>query len=105
MNSEVLLVLTTLSSLDSARMFSRKLIDQKLAACVSIKGKVSSMYIWKDKICEDEEWQLFIKTTRSTLTALDQFFDQEHPYDCPEYLVLNTVHDTPYAQYVESLAL
>ena len=54
-------VLITCGKEEEANKIARKLVEDKLAACVQIMP-IKSIYTWKGKICEDAERLLFIKT-------------------------------------------
>ena len=58
------IVLTTTGSVDEARRIAETLVERKLAACVNIVPKVVSIYRWKGKVEEAEEWMLLIKTSK-----------------------------------------
>jgi len=82
-------VLTTLGADADAPSLARALVEERLAACVSILPGVVSVYRWQDGVEQDREQQLLIKTTRDRLTALEARLRQLHPYEVPELLVLD----------------
>lgn len=84
----MLLVLTTLADMRSAKTLARCLIDQRLAACASAIPGLVSIYRWEGNIVEEEEVQLLIKTTAERLDDLRQAFAERHPYELPEFIVL-----------------
>jgi periplasmic divalent cation tolerance protein len=84
----VFLVLTTLPADADAVDFGRRLVEERLAACVSVLGSLRSVYRWKDAIEEAREQQLVIKTDASVLDALKRRLGALHPYDLPELLVV-----------------
>lgn len=88
MASSTVLVLTTLPVDADAAAFGRRLVEERLAACVSIFRSLHSVYRWKDAIEEAQEQQLVIKTDASVLDALKQRLGALHPYDVPELLVM-----------------
>ena len=83
------LVLTTLSNSAQAAKFARGLIDEKLAACVSLIKIEASHYNWKGAPEKSAEVQLVIKTAHKKIPALEKFFKKHHPYELPEFLVLH----------------
>jgi periplasmic divalent cation tolerance protein len=82
------LVLTTAGSRDEARRIAEALVDGKLAACVNIVPGVVSIYRWKGKSEEAEEWSLWIKTTAAAFDRVRDAIRQMHSYELPECLCL-----------------
>ena len=82
----VRIVFCTIDSADAARDLARKLVRERLAACVNIIGNVTSVYKWEDRIEEDAELLLVIKTRDSRLQDLMDRVAELHPYDVPEIL-------------------
>jgi periplasmic divalent cation tolerance protein len=85
----VAIVLTTLGADFDAPSLARTLVEERLAACVSILPGVVSVYRWQGGVEQDQEQQLLIKTTPDRLAALESRLQQLHPYDVPELLVLD----------------
>ena len=90
-----MIVLTTLGAQADAAAFARVLVDERLAACVNILPAMTSVYRWKGAIEEDREQQLVIKTTSDRIAALEARFHELHPYDVPEFLVINVTGGSP----------
>ncbi len=88
MQNSCYLVLTTFSDLDSAQQFAKQVVSKKLAACVNILPQLRSIYCWQGNIESCNEIQLQIKTNLRNLHALQCYFKQQHPYDCPEFIAL-----------------
>ena len=88
MACSAVLVLTTLPADADAGAFGRRLVEERLAACVSILGSLHSVYRWQDAIEEAREQQLVIKTDTSAVEPLKRRLADLHPYDVPELLVL-----------------
>ncbi len=83
-----LLVLCTCPSHEEAKKMARMIIGQHLAACVNLVHSVTSIYSWKDRIAEDNEIMLLIKTTQQGYPALEQAIINHHPYDTPEVIAV-----------------
>ncbi len=88
MGSPIILVMTTVDEQGVASKLSRELVEENLAACVSVSSPVTSVYSWEGEVVEDEEYPLLIKTTDSRREAVEDFLQTNHPYDCPEVLSL-----------------
>lgn len=82
------LVLTTAGSRDEARRIAEALVDGKLAACVNIVPGATSIYRWKGKSEEAEEWMLWIKTTAAAFDRVRDAIKEMHSYELPECLCL-----------------
>jgi len=62
-----------------------------LAACVTILPPHRSVYRWQGQIEFADEQQLLLKSTREHLRALEAAIHAVHPYDVPEFLVLDVL--------------
>jgi len=82
------LVLTTACSVDEARRIAEALVDRRLAACVNIVPRVVSIYRWKGKVEEAEEWLLWIKTTAAAYGRVRDTIREMHSYELPECMCL-----------------
>lgn len=83
MNERV--VMTTVGSAEEARRIADKLVERKLAACVSIFPRIVSVYRWEGKLEHAEEWQLWAKTAVPFSQIRDAILEM-HSYDLPECL-------------------
>ncbi len=86
--TDFVLVLITVPLTDRGSAIARTLVDERLAACVSVLPPMTSVYRWQSKVTEDSEQQLIVKTTRAQLDALERRMRELHPYDVPEFLVV-----------------
>jgi periplasmic divalent cation tolerance protein len=82
------LVLTTAGSVDEARRIAEGLLDRRIAACVNIVPRAVSIYRWKGKVEEAEEWLLWIKTTAAAYEQVRDAIQEMHSYELPECLCL-----------------
>jgi periplasmic divalent cation tolerance protein len=82
------IVLTTIGEAADATALGRRLVDERLAACVNILPVMTSIYRWKGAIEEDRERQLIIKTTSARVEKLRARLHELHPYEVPEFIVI-----------------
>jgi periplasmic divalent cation tolerance protein len=83
--NEHLVVLVTASSDSQARRLARKLLQNRLAACVNFLP-VDSMFLWKGDIQEEEEVLMIIKTRTESFDGLMSAIKTAHTYDTPEII-------------------
>lgn len=83
------IVLTTTDSEESARKIARHLVERRLAACVNLVPQVTSIYRWKGKLEEAEEWLLIVKTTDAAFALVRDAIAEIHSYELPECICLS----------------
>jgi periplasmic divalent cation tolerance protein len=86
--TDKLVVLTTVGSEEQAVSIAEELVEGKLAACVNIQPGVRSIYHWKGKLWDDEEFLLVIKTTTGAFESVRERIKKLHSYELPEILAL-----------------
>jgi periplasmic divalent cation tolerance protein len=82
------IVLTTVGLRDAAEKLAQQLVERRLAACVNLVGPIRSIYRWKQKVQNEQEYLLLIKTTTDHATRLQSAFKELHPYEVPECVQL-----------------
>jgi periplasmic divalent cation tolerance protein len=86
---DLAICLVTCPSKELALALAKTLVNSRLAACVQVTAGLNSVYRWKDDICIEEEALLIIKTRKTAVSALKQAVLTNHPYETPEFVVLN----------------
>jgi periplasmic divalent cation tolerance protein len=99
-DSRVVMVLTTLGIGTDAGSIARTLVEERLAACVNVLPPMTSCYRWKGAIEEDREQQLVMKTTPDRVDALARRLRELHPYELPEFIVLDATASEAYGVWV-----
>lgn len=97
-------VLTTVGSGFDATSLAEQLVQEQLAACVNILPQIRSVYRWQGRVEHDDEQLLLIKTESDRLDSLQARLFSVHPYDTPEFVVLNIAElRGPYSQWFEAV--
>jgi periplasmic divalent cation tolerance protein len=94
------IVLTTLAATADAAAFARVLVGERLAACVNVLPPMTSIYRWKGVVEEESERQLVIKTTADGVAAIEARFQELHPYELPEFIVLGAEASAAYLAWL-----
>ncbi len=93
-------VLVTASSPSEAQAIARALVQEKLAACVSMTA-IESIYSWQGQVHQEPEWQLVIKTDLSRYKALEARIQALHSYAVPEVIAIPIVAGAqPYLAWI-----
>lgn len=96
------IVLTTAGNREEASRLARALVEEGLAACVTIIPGAESVYRWEGKIESASETLLLLKTEADRLDQLEARLHAVHSYTTPEFLVLRV--DAGSRAYLEWLS-
>jgi periplasmic divalent cation tolerance protein len=87
--TEFILALTTVPDELKGAEIARRLVEDRLAACVTVTSAGRSYYRWEGKICDDREFVLLIKSRASLFDRLAARIKELHPYQVPELVALS----------------
>jgi periplasmic divalent cation tolerance protein len=103
MATDAYLVITNLPDRESAGRLAHLLIGKRLAACINILSPCRSVYRWKGKTEDAEEFPVLIKTTRARYPELEAAIRAAHPYELPEIIAVPLAGGLPaYLEWVEA---
>ncbi len=86
MSTDAVVILSTAPP-DRAPALARRLVADRLAACVQLAG-IRSFYRWEGRIEDEPEELLIIKTRRSLADRVIARIRELHTYEVPEAVVL-----------------
>lgn len=86
----MLVVLTTAPNDAEAEILAKKIIGEKLAACVQVLPPMKSFYFWQGAVQAESEHLLLIKTLPERFDELEKFIRSNHSYDVPEIVALSS---------------
>lgn len=81
------IVFTTTGKIEEAKKIAKTLLREKLAACVNIIRPIDSYYVWENKLVEDKEILLIIKTKTALFNKLKHRIISLHSYKVPEIIL------------------
>ena len=94
------IIVSTFPSKQSVMGIANKLVKKKLVACVNMT-KISSIYTWKGKVENQNEYLAFFKTTKKNQLILKKELKKLHPYDVPEIAEINVESiNQPYMKWL-----
>ncbi len=82
-------VLVMCGTLTEGRRIARRVVSDRLAACVNIVlSPAESFYTWKGKLERAREYLLVMKTAAKHLAELENEVQRLHSYEVPEFIAL-----------------
>ena len=85
---DFILILVTTSSEEEAKKIAFSLIEKKNAACVNLIKSIESIYRWKEKISDEKEVLMLIKTRKKLYKSVEEEVKKLHSYEVPEIIAL-----------------
>ncbi|GAT32170.1 divalent-cation tolerance protein CutA [Spartobacteria bacterium LR76] len=89
------LALTTFATQEEAAAVVRQLLEERVIACGTILPPARSLYVWHGKVEDSTESVVLLKTGASRLDDLRERLLALHPYDTPEFVVLDPETASP----------
>ena len=100
-----IILVSTYPDKKSISKIAHAVVELKLAACVNYT-KINSIYSWKDKIEDVEEFLALFKTTEKSKQQLKKEIAKSHPYDVPEIIELKMDDvNIPYLKWLKESTL
>jgi periplasmic divalent cation tolerance protein len=90
-----ILVYCTTSSSENASTIGKKVVEERLAACVNIFDGIQSIYHWQGSLCEENETAFILKTREHLAEPLIKRIKELHPYSCPCIITLPVAGGNP----------
>ena len=85
--SGIVSVYATFSDAEEAARIGRTLVEERLAACANILGRIRSIYRWQGQIEDGEEVAALFKTRNDRAPALIARLSELHSYEVPAAIV------------------
>lgn len=95
------IAIVTAADAEKAERLARAALEARLAACVQLHP-IRSFYLWKGRLCDDEETALHFKIRTADFEALRALIRSLHDYETPEILRLDVAEgDAAYLDWLE----
>ncbi len=99
----IIQVVTTCDNREIMEQIGKRLVEKRLASCAQISGPIWSIYWWKGKIEETEEWVCTAKSTAELFPKVEVMIRELHPYEIPEIVAVDVENAYPaYAGWVRN---
>jgi periplasmic divalent cation tolerance protein len=86
--------------MDAAERLARAWVEAGLCACVNVLP-ARSVYRWKGDVVAEAEATLVIKVAEQRVEALRERVLRDHPYELPEFVVLDVDEERSHGPYLE----
>lgn len=80
---------TTTETKEQAESLAHQCVESHRAACVQISSPITSVYRWQGEVESSQEYRLTFKFNDSQLESLKQWILTNHPYDTPQWVVVD----------------
>jgi periplasmic divalent cation tolerance protein len=84
----------------TAKAIARKLVRENLIACANL-FPVHSIYKWKGKLVEENEWAMIAKCAKSKIKKVEKRILALHPHEVPAILWHEEKATPAYAKWAE----
>jgi periplasmic divalent cation tolerance protein len=99
--TEICEVVITAGDADWLAAFTRRLVEDRLAACGQQTAAIRSIYRWDGAVHDEPEARVALHTRVALVPRIVERADAEHPYDVPCVLALPVVAANPaYVRWV-----
>ncbi|KZX16490.1 divalent-cation tolerance protein CutA [Methanobrevibacter cuticularis] len=98
----IALIYITTSNEEEALKIGSKMVKERLAACCNVIKDMKSIYWWENKIANDNESILLLKTLDKNVDKIIQKVEEIHSYENPCILALPIIKSSDsYLKWIE----
>ena len=100
--TDKIVVFVNCANAKEADEIARSLVEKRLAACVNVLPGLTSWYWWENKLTQDQEILMVIKSSREMFGELEKEVLRLHSYAVPEVVALPIVEGSVnYLSWIE----
>lgn len=83
-----IVVFMTAPNPDAAAVIGERVVEEGLAACCNVIAGLKSIYVWKGKVCKEDEALAIFKTRSEMFGGLKKRIKELHGYEVPEIIAV-----------------
>jgi periplasmic divalent cation tolerance protein len=91
----IITITTTTDNREALEKIGRRLLTQRLIACMQVVGPIKSLYWWKGKMEEADEWLGIMKSRKSLFARVEAEIRSLHSYEVPEIVAVEVSDALP----------
>ncbi|MEK6531549.1 MAG: divalent-cation tolerance protein CutA [Deltaproteobacteria bacterium] len=99
MRDKFVVVFSTAPNQKAALRIAKSAVKDRLAACCNIVPGLRSIYVWKERLCDEKEVLCVFKTRKAMCKKLENRIKELHPYEVPEIIAVDI--DSGFKGYLE----
>jgi periplasmic divalent cation tolerance protein len=80
----IITITTTTDKKEALEEMGRRLLKQRLIACIQVVGPIKSLYWWKGTMEDASEWLGIMKSRKSLYARVEAEIRSLHSYELPE---------------------
>lgn len=73
----------TCPDVKEAKSIAKALLELKYCACANILSPHTALFVWEEKVQEEQEVILLVKSSQNTLKQCQELIKEKHSYDIP----------------------
>ncbi len=85
-SKDVRLIICNIPNKETLLKTKEILLKKKIVTCINVINKITSFYIWKNKIKKKKEIKVIFKTFSFLTNKVIKIITKIHPYKIPEIL-------------------
>lgn len=96
------IIKSTAANKEDAELIAKHLVEEKLIACCNIIENVTSVYNWNNKLNQDSEVLMIMKTKTQLYAKIEEEIKKLHKYDIPEIICIPIISGSKdYLNWIE----
>ncbi len=91
-NLQLIIITCNIPNKNITNLIIKNILNKKLASCINIINNVESYYLWKNKLKQNKEIKIIIKTFLYLEKEIIKIIKKLHTYKIPEIITLKSTN-------------